>query len=867
MIFYKNLFKTIKHTIPRFISILCICMLGASVLTGILATSKDMKLTMYEYFKNTNLFDYTLISNYGFDSQVQKLFEDYQPTFFTTYEHVGEHKEKSYTFKIVSSENNNYQLINGRLPKEHDEVLIMKKTKNHEIQLNDEIQLTTISSIKKSILKQQKFKVVGEVNSSEFISNLIGNTSIQNGKIDYVIFLNKANFTNEYPTHVHLRVPKLKQYNPFEHQYKSAAADEKIKLEKIIEIQQNAMQTRLIQTIEENFNEKIREILQQEEVALQKINTEQINVTQHLQQLNLQQKQLKNPVNKQQIIALQTVEKSIQQLKAVQFKLNEQQNKLKIKFQEAKDEINTQKIKQQDLKVKWYITTRNENNGFYQFEDQANNISSLAKIFPAIFFFVAVLITMIAMSRMIIEEQKLIGTFMFLGYSKFKIRSRYLIYGFIPALLGSTIGVFIGMYFIPFLLLRTYRLLFIFPKHIYHFDITIAIFSICVVVMFALITILFVTNKILSQHPAQLLVGKNEKPGKKILLEKIKPIWKHLKFLQKITLRNTFLSKVRLIMTVIGVAGCVLLLLCGLGLSNSVKTVATLQFQTIQKYDGEMQIPNNINIDVGLSVFKEILQKDNDYIILINTDERINDYIQMTKPFKNNQTIITQKIAEAHNLKVGDIFTIESFDKSHIYHLKIDGITKNYIYNYIYVGKEVLQKENNTGFLKKHETNTILNHNQSYLKTILLNDTIKKEITSMIDSIELVIAVMVVFSLLLMFIVVFNLTSININERQKELATLKVLGFYPKEVKKYIFKEIVLLTILGIFSGLILGSVVFTQLLKTVESANIAFENQLPIHVYIQTTLIAFFMMWIVNFIMQRPISKINMLEALKSHE
>ncbi len=901
MKFYKSVFQTIIQTKSRFLSIVTICMLGAIVLTGLLITSIDMQKTMHHYYQQQNFYDIQMISTYSFDEET---LNDIKPnTSFIQFENVGISNNKTYNFRVVSDENQ-YTLLSGRLPQNESEIVILKKTKNHTIKIGDTIELTEKNSINKKTLNTTTFKVVGEVSEPSYIANLLGGTSLGNGVLDHVIYVSKNQITIKNPTHVHVSIPELKQHNTFTTTYEvklkaitNAFEEKAIKYAQDIE---NRVKTKAIEQLnvekaqfEKEKTEKSKALLQ----AKQKITNNENEIYKKLNNLNKQATQVKthleqiqktlnqlatikvDEMNSTQIALQKTqliqkeemlqsqqtqIQQAINQLdiakqniaKAKQTLLNNTKQ-YEAKIAEASKKIASAEEEIKALKpAKIYVENRLKNVGYHTFKSESNNIKSLATIFPLIFFFVCVLVTMMTMRRMIEEEKRLIGTLKSLGYKNITIWTRYIIYGVTACLIGTTIGVVIGMYFIPMLLFKTYELLFRFPKIYYVFDFKTALLTLICLVVCVATTITVSLYKMLKMNTATLLSNINTTTGRKIMLEKTGLMWNKLKFLTKITLRNTFFSKFRLIMTVIGIGGCTMLLLTGLGLSHAVKTVSNKQYSKIHLFQQQATY-KTLPITNEVTIYNEIVEVDDQYAQLFVGDERLNEIINFDQTFNKDDVIITNKI----KANIGQTIKVSSVDKQNTYYLKVTGKTTNHIGNFIYVGSNVLQKEHKTVLIKNNTS-----PDNEAETTIFAQDNITR-VQAMIDSIDVVIIVIVILSLLLVFVVTYNITVISISERIKELATLKVLGFYPKEIYRYIFNEVLLLSFLGILFGLIFGEQMFSVVLKTVEGANITFDKSLPLSIYLITFLIVIMFTLLITIILRRQIKKINMLEALKSYD
>lgn len=491
------------------------------------------------------------------------------------------------------------------------------------------------------------------------------------------------------------------------------------------------------------------------------------------------------------------------------------------------------------IKPKWYIQNRLNNESYKELINASDNIKKLGNIFPLIFFAISILVSLISMMRMIEEDRTENGTLKSLGYNNFEITLKYIIYSLLATIIGSISGVFIGSYLIPYVIWNIYKKLFFIPKFIYLINSSFNALGLLICTLCICGTAIFVCIHNLKEKPANLMRPKNPKSGKKIFIEKINFIWKKIKFSEKITIRNIFRYKARVFTTIFGIAGCTALILAGFGLKDSIKEVTNYQFNNIFKYDKTLII--NENKDYNL--IKNYITNDND----------INKFTEV-----NTQTI-----------------TVEYNNKE----IKVSYITKNYINQYIYITKETYNnifnnyninsflvdlKEINNEEKESFDTKYI---SEGYVSAIVNNEDIKNSINDMLSSIDSIVAILIIAATALAFVVLYNLSNINISERKREIATLKVLGFYPKEVDKYINSETFILTTIGIIIGLIFGSYLSHFIISTCEPDYIMFDRNVFAISYIYSILITTTFTIIVNIVTHFNLKKINMIESLKNVE
>lgn len=565
---------------------------------------------------------------------------------------------------------------------------------------------------------------------------------------------------------------------------------------------------------------------------------------------------------------------------------------------EVEDELKEARQQLADIsKPTWYIYDRSDDQTYSSYIDQTKSISNLSALFPLVFYAVAILVSLISMNRMVEDDRGEIGTFKSLGFTNREIRNKYLIFSLSATLIGGLIGIIIGLTLIPYLIFSIYRILFSIPDFQFTLNLPSTLGGLFIAILCICGSSIITSNRILKDKPASLMRPKAPKNGKKILLEKIKLLWHHLKFSNKITIRNIFRYKKRVLVTIIGISGCTALMLCGFGIKDCIVDITNMQYGQTFKYDvtiytnnlklSEVQdITNNPQIkdytlaevitgNVGESNINMLITENQDQLSkIVNLYNEDNKKITLQK----NEVIITDKLADNHNLTIGDQITVLDSDKKE-YQFIISGIVKNYLGHYIYMNKETFENINeqyqpNIIYLNTPELSTTEKDelsNELLAKDSVINvvhtSTLKDSVKDMLDSLNKVIVILVLLSALLSFVVLYNLSNINISERNREIATLKVLGFYDSEVDHYITKETIILTIIGIAIGLGLGIVLTNLTIGTVEMENYRFLRRINPLSFLYASIISSLFTIIVNYVTHFTLKKINMIESLKSIE
>lgn len=562
-------------------------------------------------------------------------------------------------------------------------------------------------------------------------------------------------------------------------------------------------------------------------------------------------------------------------------------------------------------KPEWYVLNREKNAGYLGYIQDADRIENIGKVFPIVFFVVAALISLNAMTRMVEEQRSQIGTLKALGYEKHQIAIKYIIYAVLATVIGSVFGAIIGFSIIPKVIINIYSMMYTLPEYKLEFQWNYAILGFALAMLCTVGATIITSVKELSQVPAKLMRPKSPKAGKRVILEHIPFIWKKLKFTQKVTVRNLFRYKKRFLMTIIGISGCAALIVAGFGIRDSVSNMIPAQYGKIFKYDFEVSFKENLDKDTIIAQAEQLEQDEKiqnvqllninsatvlgensnvDVSIIIPEDiDEFKNYVELENrknndekyELKDDSIIITEKLSNLLNIKPGDIIKLKDYNDD-IIELKVDCITENYLHHYIYMSPELYSHIYNTeptfnscwGILEENVTeedekalgSKILENKEIYSSITFLS-TAKGFFEDIMGNMGLVAVILIVSAGLLAFVVLYNLSNLNISERIRELATIKVLGFYDKEVYKYVTREVVILTIIGIILGLIGGTYLTMFIMKTCELDMLMFNTQMELYSYVIASGITVLFTVVVNWITYFSLKKIDMIESLKSVE
>ena len=548
----------------------------------------------------------------------------------------------------------------------------------------------------------------------------------------------------------------------------------------------------------------------------------------------------------------------------------------------------------------WYVLGRGTNVGYASFEGDCDRMESLSTVFPTMFFLVAALVALTTMTRMVDEERGVIGAYKALGYGRLRIASKYLIYAAVPSVLGSLFGIVLGNQTLPRICWSAYLMMYRGP------DLLVVhqpVFNTIGCVASAACTLgatAFACRSELRETPASLLQPKAPKAGKRIFLEYIRPLWKRLKFTQKVTCRNLFLYKRRLFMTIVGIAGATGLLLTGFGIKDSVSGIVEKQYSEIYLYDtivslkdnevsdGAREILDGDSFDGWMTVMKkstDLMAGDasySGYVLVPENAEDLGTYINLrdrktgeSVEFTEGSVLVTEKLAGLLGVDVGGTITIENESGRRV-DFTVTGIVENYVYHYLYISPELYESEMNEPFEPSEidavcvETDgeareAIAAQLQEGVATAGFTEDTRASFDDLVESLNSIILVIIFCAGALAFVVLYNLTNINVTERQRELATIKVLGFRDGEVAGYIYRETSLLTILGCAVGLAFGVLMHSFVIQTVEVDMVMFGRTVEPLSFVYSALLTLLFAVIVDLVMYPKLKKIDMVESLKS--
>lgn len=559
-------------------------------------------------------------------------------------------------------------------------------------------------------------------------------------------------------------------------------------------------------------------------------------------------------------------------------------------------------------KPHYFVLDRNTNPGYSEYQENADRLSSMSTIFPIFFFLIAALVCLTTMTRMIEEQRTQIGTLKALGYTNGSIILKYLVYGSLASVFGGIAGIIIGFQVFPSIIFNAYKTMYTMP------DITLGIYwgiiaiSLLVAIACTTLTAFIACRTELRANASVLMRPRAPKSGKRILLERVKFLWRRMNFTSKVTARNLFRYKQRMLMTVLGVAGCTALILTGFGLRDSISNIADRQYGDIMRYDAAINLDEtapktaratyrSLMQDTTISSRLEVSQNNLDAVkngtrpqnvsvIVPKQMDEFADFIVLRdrvthkrESIPDNGAVLNEKLARLYHVKAGDHLTVRDGSNTE-YKIKVTAITENYAFHYLYMKPAYYEKI----FSKKPVYNLDLLHlkdtssswQNAYAEKLVdskavlgvtYSNTVSSLLDNTLDSLDVVIVVLIASAALLAFVVLYNLTNINISERVRELSTIKVLGFYPKEVTMYVYRENIILTLMGIFVGFFAGAFLHRFVITTAEVDQMMFSPSIGWLSYLYSALLTLLFAAVVMIVMHIKLKRIDMIEALKSVE
>jgi len=893
----KNIFRGIRGSLNRFFSILFIVALGSGFMAGLAATSPDMYATADKYADDCNLYDLDIKSALGFDDSdlaaicAEDITKHAMPAKVNDIVLTTDDGEE-YTSRVYGildgadqPDMNGFVLKEGRMPENSGECVIQPIKGRY---FEGGIKIGDTLSVKSNTAVCNELKVVGFVESPMSMAIVSEPSSVGMGSIALDVYVYRDFYSFDYYTDIYLSVNGASDLDTFGNKYDSLI-DSAVDAVEALGKERSEIQTKdMISALNDSINAigllkgYLKQPLTEDLIKLLKAKTDEIKVT--------------YSGTPEIITVFEPLLSTINDLSA-----NGNTEALSKSIEEAT--ANAEAMRSKLSEIRWIVRTRNDAVGFSTYESNVGKVAALSKIFPVFFFMVSLLVSLTTMTRLVEENRTQIGTLKALGFSNGQILGEYISYSMLSSALGCLLGFSVGFRLFPSVISSAYGMLFVLPKINTPIRWDIVLWVAPVTVLSILLATVWSCWNEFRSCPAKLMQRKAPVAGKRILLERITPFWNRFSFTKKVTARNLFRYKKRFYMTIIGVAGCSALLVTGFGIRDSINDIVDKQYGEIYRYqlnlltDGE-KLSDELTDTLGdksmitswlpfANESGKVIFNGKSESVSLNVPSDLNafsDFIALRErktkndiKLSNDGAVLTEKLCETLGIAVGDTVEIESSDGSKG-SIKVSGIAENYISSIAYLSndlyREAFGEEPNYRYISCVLPNTadsdkITARLLEFDNILYINssESLKSSFADSLKSIDGVVLVLILAAGLLSVVVLYNLTNVNVCERHKELATIRVLGFHKREAENYIFRETNALSIIGTVIGFAVGIWLHSFVVRTVEIDQVMFGRTIYPMSYLYSFLISFAFTLLVNTVMRRQIRKIDMAEAMKAND
>ena len=864
----KDIIREISKTKSKFVSIMIIMFLGVFVFIGLKETTPAMVNTYNKTLEQHNIYDLRVTNDFGINDgdidEIRKLENIDKLEIYNKKNYKLENSTNSIDIETLPKELATPKLIKGKLPINNNEIAVVDSLEK-TYKIGDTINLVDDKSEEKK-LRSYSYKVVGYVHGADHIE--VSNNNPTNNS--YFGYINKENFQFNNATGVNIKLKGI-SYKYSDKKYIEEVNKSRDQLIDILK------ERKLVD--EKNYKSNTSQKIKESEERLASIEKE---LASNLERLEL----LKN------VDAERYTEQS-SKLNEAKKQLQDNKKQLEVS-KRAFEETNYPRFNVENIRGLVH---------YAEFIDSAGSLSFLANVFSIFLFSVSILVSLTTLTRMVDENRTSIGTLKALGYSNKEIFKKYYIYGGVSTVIGTILGIIAGYLVIVPIIYNSYSRFFTLKEPYIVYNLHIIALAFLISILCILLAVFIPLRKNLKERSAYLLRPKAPSSGSRIFLENVSFIWKRLSFLRKVTFRNIFRYKVRMFMTIFGVMGCLTLMFIGFAIRFGVIDISNEQFKIINKIDvlatynpyAEKEDIDKISKEIGsnsnvenftkVNVQKATVEKNNEVLDtaqLVTLDRNnYKDYITLMDNRSNielpkDSIVINEKLAYLYNLSVGDNFKVIINEKE--YTLKIGAINKNYFGNILYMDREYFSKVfdktyyDNSFIIKMNNSDEVKKmasklQDNPYVANVSDNSKIQENLDNFISGLDIIVVVMVLCSLALALVVLYNLINVNVSERQRELSTIKVLGFYPREVTIYVFREIFYLSIIGIVLGNYIAYRLYLKIILELASRTMMFSSRVPIVVYALSTGVTLVIIIFVMAIMHRRLKKVNMVESLKAIE
>lgn len=901
-VYWKDLFASFTHSKGRFLSILTLMLLGSLALVGLKVTTPNMHRTANQFIQQQKMLDLAVMGDLGLDQVDQEEFlrvkgarVEFGSLLDLTVKGTGEAIRLFSAPKSLSS----FRVTKGRLPKKEGELALASFWEDR-YQIGDTLTLEEKSGTRSS-LKRNQFTIVGFVQSSEMWSQKnLGTAMSGSGNLDAYALVSKEVFTTKLPAMARIQFDDLKSLDSFSQVYQKRLEAHQEELEKLLKDNGKARYQRLKQEADGQIQKGQKELSRAKETLQSAKN----QIDQAQKQLDLQEAQFKKLASflpaKEQVASQEKLHQAKEQLDQKkkdwatgESELGKKEEEMK-KAQRERDQLEIPTYHVYDRK------TMPGGQGYLMYSNASSSISAVGNIFPVVLYLVAAMVTFTTMTRFVDEERTNAGIFKALGYRTRDIILKFVLYGFFAGTIGTLLGTLLGHYFLSGIIsnIITQGMVIGESREYFYGDMTLIALELSFIA--SVLPAYWVSRKELKEEANLLLLPKPPVSGSKIFLERLHFIWKRLSFTHKVTARNLFRYKQRMLMTIFGVAGSVALLFAGLGIQSSVRGVSKRQFQEILSYElivaqktnsssqESKELTNRLeksDIKDYRPIYSKVIEaslkggRDKQTITMMVTDRTDFAPFVSLRSIKQGESlslkkgvIISSKLAQLARVTVGDRLTLDGHS------FKVAGITENYVGHFVYMDQASYQKiygkrtsaNSYLVQLRNPSTRKVQTVSRDMMalaavKAVSQNASMISLFNSVAKSLDTTMMILVVVSILLAIVILYNLTNINVAERIRELSTIKVLGFHNKEVTLYIYRETILLSIIGILMGLGGGYYLHQFLIAMIAPDAILFYPKVGLGVFLFPVGGMILLLILLGIYVDHYLRKIDMLEALKS--
>lgn len=868
----KDILRSIRTSKARFLSLFLLMTIGSFALIGLKVTGPDLARSGNQFIQSNKVMDLSVLASSGLSEQDKKELEEIPNASieFANLLDVEEVENKdSVRLYSLPEKLSKPILKEGKLPEQNNEIALASWQKKR-YKIGESI---TFSAKESKLLKEKQFKVVGFVDSSEIWSKKnLGNSGSGDGQLSYYAFI-KSDVFNMPSNLARITYDKLAKMDSFSNAY-----------QELLEKYENKLQKKL----KDNGIARLKEIQLQSQKSLTIAKAE---LTRAKAEISTQEKVLSYLDEDEATIAKNKIDQAKEKILA--------QDKELEKHQKAIENLPTP---QYSL---FSRTLLPGGEGYQIYKSSVGSITKVGHIFPVVLYLVAALVTFTTMTRFVDEERVNSGLYAALGYSKNDVLRKFLIYGFLASFLGSTVGILGGTYLLSSQIAKIITKPLILTEIRYYFYWKDACLAYFLASLSALLPVYLIVRKELFQVPAQLLLPKAPTKGSKIILESITILWQKLSFTQKVTLRNIFRYKQRMLMTIFGVAGSVALLFSGLGIRSSLSKVLDHQFNQLSPYhllvignDNDFENSKAVQSFLKNNAIKDYKKSDFARLALsisglheLQTSSLIISHEKQLSPLLNFKEIKTkssvdipekgvlmsEKLARFYKAKVGQKVILTDNQGRH-FKVEVANIIETNVGHYLVMSNDYYRsvfskvkaqpayyislKDSDEKAVKKIARKAFdINATES----VIQNTVLIKTVNALVNSLNQIMLFLVILSVLLALVILYNLTTINIAERLRELSTVKVLGFHDSEVTLYIYRETVILSTLGIAIGIVVGRYLHSYIMTVISAANMNFGKDVDLYVYLIPIIAIALLVFALGIIVHAKLKKLNMLEALKS--